>query len=416
MKKNCVMILALASATSMYAQQKKDKAEFRDKKPGYFQTDIMKSINDGEKKDDTPQKSFRLNMTNYDVPKDVTKYTKVWYNDPVSQGCTNTCWCFSTTSYFESEIYRIAKKKVRLSEMYTVYYEYIEKAKRFVRERGNSAFGEGSEANAVTWMFREHGIVPLSAYSGQKEVAPFYFHTRMYNEMNAYLQKVKENNAWNEGEVVSTIKSILNFYMGEPPAKVNVDGREMTPMEYMKGYCKFNPDDYVDVMSLMEVPYFTKAEYKVPDNWWHSKEYYNIPLADYMEAIKNAIRSGYSIALGGDFSEPGLDKDSQAAIVPTFDIPSEYIDESAREMRYNNGTTTDDHGVHLVGYLEKDGKDWYLIKDSGSGSRNCGKDNPCFGYYFMSEDYLKLKIMDFCIHKDAVKDLLKKFSTQTGTK
>lgn len=65
--------------------------------------------------------------------------------------------------------------------------------------------------------------------------------------------------------------------------------------------------------------------------------------------------------------------------------------------------------MHLVGYLTKDGKDWYLVKDSSSGSRNNDPDASEFGYYFFSEDYLKLKMMGFTVHRDAVKDLLKKF-------
>jgi bleomycin hydrolase len=65
--------------------------------------------------------------------------------------------------------------------------------------------------------------------------------------------------------------------------------------------------------------------------------------------------------------------------------------------------------MHLVGYLEKDGKDWYLIKDSGAGSRNCGKESKNFGYYFMHEDYIKLKIMDIMVHKDVAKDIISKF-------
>jgi bleomycin hydrolase len=97
--------------------------------------------------------------------------------------------------------------------------------------------------------------------------------------------------------------------------------------------------------------------------------------------------------------------DSDVAIVPSFDIPSEYIDESARQFRFSNKTTTDDHGIHLVGFLNKDGKDWYLIKDSGSGSR----DGQNKGYYFYHEDYVKLKMLSFMAHKDAVKDLLDKF-------
>ncbi len=80
---------------------------------------------------------------------------------------------------------------------------------------------------------------------------------------------------------------------------------------------------------------------------------------------------------------------------------------NARQFRFSNKTTTDDHGIHLVGYLNKDGKDWYLIKDSGAGSRDDVKN---FGYYFYSDDYVKLKMMDFMVNKNAVKDLLSKFT------
>ena len=111
------------------------------------------------------------------------------------------------------------------------------------------------------------------------------------------------------------------------------------------------------------------------------------------------------MAIGGDVSEAGYDSWHKVGVIPTFDIPSEYIDENARQFRFSNGTTTDDHGIHLVGYQVKDGKDWYLIKDSGSGSRNTGDK----GFYYYQEDYVKLKIMDFMIHKDAVENILKKF-------
>ena len=92
------------------------------------------------------------------------------------------------------------------------------------------------------------------------------------------------------------------------------------------------------------------------------------------------------------------------AVVPSFDIASSAIDENAREFRWTNHTTTDDHGIHVVGYAEKDGKDWYLIKDSGSGSRN----NSHAGYYFYHEDYVKLKMLGFTVHKDVAEEILKK--------
>jgi bleomycin hydrolase len=145
----------------------------------------------------------------------------------------------------------------------------------------------------------------------------------------------------------------------------------------------------------------------VPDNWWHDSSYYNIPVAVFMEALKKAVHGGYTITIGGDVSEPGMDRKTQCAVVPDFDIPSAYINDDARQFRFTNSTTTDDHGMHVVGYLEKDGKDWFLVKDSSSGSRNNDVTAPEFGYYFYSEDYVKLKIMDFMVHKDAVKDVVK---------
>ena len=101
----------------------------------------------------------------------------------------------------------------------------------------------------------------------------------------------------------------------------------------------------------------------------------------------------------------GIDSWHKVAMIPTFDIPSEYIDESAREFRFNNRTTGDDHGIHLVGYTTKNGKDWYLIKDSGAGSKNVDPK----GYYYFSEDYVKLKMLTIMLPKEAVGDLLSKF-------
>jgi bleomycin hydrolase len=163
------------------------------------------------------------------------------------------------------------------------------------------------------------------------------------------------------------------------------------------------------VTSVLEKPYWKQVEYDVPDNWWNDSSYYNLPLDEYMNIVRKSIRNGYTLMIGGDVSEAGFDAKNQIAIVPSFDIPAESIDEFSRQFRFSNKTTTDDHGMHLIGYLEKDGKDWYLIKDSGSGSRNCAKESKNFGYYFFREDYVKLKMMTFMVHKDMMKEYLQKF-------
>jgi len=256
--------------------------------------------------------------------------------------------------------------------------------------------------NHIPIIWTKYGIVPAEAYTGLGEDAPFHDHDAMFDEMKSYLNHIKENCFWQEETVINTIKSILNYHLGEPPVTVDVNGKNMTPIEYFKKVVKINFDDYIDVLSLFEKPYNEFVVYPVPDNWWKSSDYYNVPLDTFMMIIKKAVRDGYSLAIGGDVSEPGYYSYSEVAMVPTFDIPSDYIDENARQLRFSNKATTDDHGIHIVGYMYKNDQDWYLIKDSGSGSRN----GPNKGYYFYHEDYIKLKMMDFLVHKDALKGII----------
>jgi bleomycin hydrolase len=392
--------------------QNKDKAIFREPKPGYFQNSILKDDREVKEKTEPAvlNKIFAVDLSKASLPNKFDLYKdRQWHNPPVSQGNTSTCWCFSTTSFLETEAYRINKIQVKLSEMFTVYWEYVEKATRYIQERGNSAFEEGSEANAVTRIWKKYGIVPEESYTGLLEGRKFHNHNDMFNELKSYLNSLKASSSWDQEAAISTIKSIMNHYMGVPPSEIAVNGKKITPIQYLNEVLKINPDDYVDILSYTQEPFYKQVEYKVPDNWWHSTAYYNVPLDVYMSALKNAVRKGFTVSIGGDVSEPGIDRTTQCAVIPDFDIPSAYINDDARQFRFSNQTTTDDHGMHLVGYLEKDGKDWYLIKDSGSGSKNNDPNAKEFGYYFFSEDYIKLKMMDFMVHKDAVKDLLSKF-------
>ena len=407
---NCIML----TVNCMAQDVSKDKGKMEDIKEGtgYYYETIMKDTRANEP-ETTPKvtKRFEVDFRGIDLPNKYDLYKTYWHNTPISQGNSGTCWDFSTTSFYESEVYRLTKQKVKLSEMYTAYWEYVEKATRYIKERGNSAFSEGSEGNAVTRIYKTYGIVPLSAYIGKAHGEKFCNHATMFNEMNLYLQSLKRDNNWNEELAISTIKSILNNYLGVPPEEITIDGKKYTPKQYLKDVLKLNMDDYADIVSYMQEPFWEKVEYEVEDNWWHSKDYYNVPLADFAKAVSTAIREGYTIAIGGDISEPGFSREKQAGIIPSFDIPSAYIDDDAREMRFADKSTTDDHGLHLVGYYVKDGKDWYLLKDSGSGSRNNDENAKEFGYYFISQDYLKLKIMDITVNKEAVKDLLTKFKT-----
>jgi bleomycin hydrolase len=179
----------------------------------------------------------------------------------------------------------------------------------------------------------------------------------------------------------------------------------MTPREFLADVLKVNLEDYISLMSFMSKPFYEYGEYEVEANWWHCGDYYNVPLDVFYAIIKQAVQDGLSVELNGDVSESGFCPVEDAAVIPSFDIVQGGIDQSAREIRFKNKATTDDHDFHLVGYTRIDGFDWFLIKDSASFARS----GRIPGYWFCREDYIKLKILSIIVHKDAVKTVIHEF-------
>ena len=280
MRRFTLLTIILMGFECIAIAQTQDKSEFINVAPGFYLKSILKDVNavNESQKPQEQSKSFQMVQDISKIPNKISDYKRSWAFPPVSQGNTNTCWSFSTTSFLESEVKRIYNKEVRISEMYTVYCEYLEKARRYVKERGNSAFAEGSEGNAVTRMYSKYGCMPYSVYSALPVGRKYHTHEAMYNELKSFIESLKTSNAWNEEWVISTVKNILNQHIGEPPLKFMYEGKEYTPMTFLKEYVKINPDDYVEILSYKQEPYWEQVEYKVPDNWWHSKDYYNVPL------------------------------------------------------------------------------------------------------------------------------------------
>ena len=368
-------------------------------------SDIQKKNKDAKKAEGDAEKHLWMDFSKIQKPK-MEDYKQFWHNPPQAQYLTGTCWDFSATSLMESEIFRLTGKKVKLSEIHTVYYEYIEKAKAYLAGRGNTPMDEGSEADALQRIYKAYGAVPLEAYPGVLSKEGRHDHSKLIERLQNYLKFVKENGYWDEGEALAVVRVYLDEFLGRPPESFTYDGATWTPKAFLKDYLKLNPDDYVSVMSTMRSPFWTQAEFKVTDNWRRAKDYYNVPLDDFYALVKKAVAGGYSIGIGGDVSEPGDNGFAKVAVVPSFDIPPSMIDQSAREMRIANETTGDDHGIHLVGYTRLKDHDWYLIKDSGRSSR---WEKP-EGYYFYRDDFIKLKMLTLTFHKDVLKDLLSKFT------
>ena len=122
-------MLLLFVATMAKAQQPvHNKGKFVEYQKGFYENSILKGVDEFQetKKPEKKKTSFKLDITGMDVPTSASQFTGYWKNEPVSQGNAGTCWSYSTTSYFETEVYRLTKQKVKLSEIYTAYWEYVE--------------------------------------------------------------------------------------------------------------------------------------------------------------------------------------------------------------------------------------------------------------------------------------------------
>ncbi len=390
MNRFVLTLLFLALALPLWAGAKKDVSHYETRKNFY-----------NEEKE-----ILTFDVKSIPHVRDPEAYGPVFHFPPIRQDTTGTCWCFAATSLLEAELERLGRGEIQLSRMFTVYWEYVEKVRRYVRTKGESLVAQGSQLNAVIERMKQYGTVRASDYTGLTAGATVYDHKELFDELTTFLDYVKENNVWHENQVIANVRMILDRHIGAPPETITVDGKEMSPKQYMEEILQLPLEDYVSFISFKKVPFWTQAAYDVPDNWWKSEDYYNVPLQDFYGAIKSAIKNDYSVAIAGDVSEPGKYGWHDIAAVPTFDIPPEYIDQDSREFRFDNSSSTDDHGVHLIGYKRYKGEDWFLVKDSAASAWRGDFD----GYHFFHGDYLRLKILAFMVHKDAVTSLLEKYT------
>lgn len=406
MRNTYLFLMFLVFSAQLFAQNT-DKASYKTYPSGFYFKQILRDNLGDEawaKRKYQPREVFKMEMQDRIFPTDLTKYTTVYHLQPVSQGNSGTCWAYSAISFLESEVYRMTSQKIKLSEIYIAYWEYVERAEDFIKTKGETFLGEGSESNAVLRIMKNHGLMPLSAYSGLKDQQNFNNHEALFEQYETYLNFQKQQNSWNKTEIMDSIYKILDYWIGTPPDNFNFEGKNYTPQTFMSEKLKLKPNNYFSFMSTKEIAYNQKGELVEDDNWWHCKDYYNISLNDFMSLINTSIENGYSISICGDVSEPGICQIEEVAIIPDFDIPSAYINEDARQMRLISGATTDDHCVHLVGYQIVNGEYWYLIKDSGAGAFD-GKNK---GYRFFHEDYVKLKMMNILLNVEPARSVLDK--------
>lgn len=363
--------------------------------------------------------------------------TKIAHLDatPVeSQGITGTCWSFSALSFFESELIRKGNKNPDLlAEMYVVRKAYESKAEKFIRMDGKINFSEGGAFHDIPYVIKNYGIVPQEIYKGLNYGSETHDHSEMFAVLDGSVQGILNHSKSSRNGLSSTwmnaIHGILDAYFGKDVKEFEFKGKKYTPTSYAKAI-GLNMDEYVSLTSFTNHTMYEKCHLAIPDNWaWG--ESYNVGLKDLFDACEHALKNGYTLAWGADvsekgfsfknglaivpedpstievkgkdnknFSDAGADKASNAFITPQKEL---VITPEMRQQGYDQKTTTDDHGMHIVGlYKDQKGTRYLLVKNSW-GTGNYPK-----GYLYVSEHYFNYKTINIYLHKDGVSPSLKK--------
>lgn len=330
-------------------------------------------------------------------PQSANEFALTNHQSPLSQGDTYICWSFSTSSFLESEMQRLHQPAMRLSVNYPVYCEYLEKMKRFVQTKGTSRFAAGDLYSAID-ICQRYGVLPASAYG---DPATIQGQKQLYKDLDALLRKLKAENIWNEAAAMAATKAILNHYLGEPPRQFAMDGKSFTPQSFRDETVKLPWDQYAAVTSFSYGPFHSYVEMKVEDNWQHRTNFFNVPLAEFYDAFKGALQKGFTLAADIDNTEPSYETTKRYCFIPDYEVAARDLNQQTRDAQFASGATTDDHLLHVVGYKNITGEDWFLAKDSWKATWNQHHE----GYIFIHSSYVKLKVLSFLVHRDAVPEI-----------
>ena len=358
------------------------------------------------------------------------KFTIIKENGATSvkdQGSSGTCWSYSGNSFLESEMIRMGKQPIDLAEIFTARMSYHDKAKLYVLNNGTGiTWGEGGALHDVINMFRKYGIVPQETYTGLVNGQT----RNNFAEMSEVIKEMLNVYAKNPSKKLSAnwldnIDSMLDAYLGKIPETFTYNNKKYTPKTFAKEVVGINPDDYVEISSYKDYPYYKPFVLPVPDNWSHDRVW-NVPMEELTTIIDYAIKNGYTVGWATDVSEPYFSYKNGIAYVPNINLnnidaetkanlfngpkPDKVITEDMRQDALNNLTTTDDHGMQITG-LAKDqtGKEYYIVKNSWSST------NDYKGYLYATKPYVQFKSTAILVHKDGIpKDILKKLKVSNS--
>lgn len=332
--------------------------------------------------------------------------------DVISQGQTGTCWSFSTTSFLESEAYRITGELHDFSEMASVRVIYPEKVERYVRYQGKHQFGPGGLSHDVTHAASKYGIVPQSIYTGGQKPGA-YDHGALDGMMEAMAKALVEQSGKIDPAGMSAVEGALDAYLGPLPTTFEYQGREYTPKSFRETM-GINPEAYATLTSFTHHPFGEAFVLEVPDNHAHG-QFFNVELDVLEAAVTHALRNGYTVAWDADVSNQGFSFRDGWAIMPqtaaskeewgTLDaMPDEQaVDQAMRQAAFDAQENTDDHLMHIIGIAsDAQGRSYFVIKNSW------GQGNVYGGKQFISMSYFRHHTIGVMVHESGLPKELRK--------
>jgi len=330
-----------------------------------------------------------------------------------NQHRSSTCWVYSTNSFLESEVLRMGKPAVDLSEMFVVRAGYLERAENFVRRQGAAAFGQGAENHDVLNIVKEYGIIPQAVYSGFPAGQDKPVHGELEAVLKAIVNAVvklpdgKLSNQW-----MAAYKGALDGYMGAPPSTFQWEGKTYTPQSYFQSL-GIDPNNYVALTSFNHHPFYKPFVLELSDNWSNG-EFYNVTIDELVQTAENAVQNGYSVAWATDVSEKTFSAKEGLALLPetAWDdlsqgardsiwkapIKEKWVTQEERQQAFDEMTTTDDHGLHITGLVtDQSGTKYFTVKNSWGTVKK-----EMSGFLYVSQPYFRYKTMAIMVHKDAL--------------